>query len=401
MQALSVYHQHNLLYTQEALSRYKPGGYHPVALGDTFKNGRYTVHHKLGWGGFSTVWLAHDGKTNQWVSLKIITADNPQHPQIRELDNFHLLESRADAEEGLAANYIVQLLDEFTHEGPNGIHRCLVFELLGPSLDKIIGEYHDGGDCLEPETILRISRQILEGIKFVHDAGMGHGDISGANIAFGCSGLTNATRDEVLRVLGQPEAEDLIRLDGQPLAEGLPRQIVKATDWEEWIEEDEEDIRLLDLGEAFLQSDRPITKLAQPGNLRVPETVFVERFDYRVDLYRAGCVIHALVFGSYPFYYLGDDDVLVAQMIGFVETLPEQWRPKWEQMKLNSRYQDTKEDQPLELQTKFDARVGDASLVCLIPIMMGLMRFLPAERMEAAEALDLLEASQEGDQINE
>lgn len=36
------------------------GGYHPVALGDTFKNGRYTIVRKLGWGHFSTVWLAHD-----------------------------------------------------------------------------------------------------------------------------------------------------------------------------------------------------------------------------------------------------------------------------------------------------------------------------------------------------
>lgn len=39
---------------------YKPGGYHPVRLGDTFKNGRYVVAKKLGWGHFSTVWLAHD-----------------------------------------------------------------------------------------------------------------------------------------------------------------------------------------------------------------------------------------------------------------------------------------------------------------------------------------------------
>jgi len=42
------------------MSRYRPGGFHPVKLGDTFKDGRYKVYHKLGWGGFSTVWLARD-----------------------------------------------------------------------------------------------------------------------------------------------------------------------------------------------------------------------------------------------------------------------------------------------------------------------------------------------------
>ena len=60
MEDLSVYEQNNLLYSQEKLSKYRPGGYHPVSLGDTFKDGRYEIHHKLGWGGFSTVWLAHD-----------------------------------------------------------------------------------------------------------------------------------------------------------------------------------------------------------------------------------------------------------------------------------------------------------------------------------------------------
>lgn len=45
---------------EEKISRYRPGGFHPVALGNTFNQGRYTVVHKLGYGGFSTVWVAYD-----------------------------------------------------------------------------------------------------------------------------------------------------------------------------------------------------------------------------------------------------------------------------------------------------------------------------------------------------
>jgi serine/threonine-protein kinase SRPK3 len=37
------------------------GGYHRVLIGDKF-NDRYLIVEKLGWGHFSTVWLAKDLK---------------------------------------------------------------------------------------------------------------------------------------------------------------------------------------------------------------------------------------------------------------------------------------------------------------------------------------------------
>ena len=47
---------------EEDWEDYVKGGYHPVHIGDTFSDGRYTVVRKLGWGHFSTVWLAKDSK---------------------------------------------------------------------------------------------------------------------------------------------------------------------------------------------------------------------------------------------------------------------------------------------------------------------------------------------------
>lgn len=44
----------------EPLHRYRRGGYHPIRLGDLLKDGRYKILHKLGWGGYSTVWAARD-----------------------------------------------------------------------------------------------------------------------------------------------------------------------------------------------------------------------------------------------------------------------------------------------------------------------------------------------------
>lgn len=44
----------------EGFDSYRKGGYHAVRVGDTFAAGRYVAQRKLGWGQFSTVWLAYD-----------------------------------------------------------------------------------------------------------------------------------------------------------------------------------------------------------------------------------------------------------------------------------------------------------------------------------------------------
>lgn len=44
----------------EWVENYRPGGYHPVLLGDAFNDGQYKVIRKLGEGSCSTVWLARD-----------------------------------------------------------------------------------------------------------------------------------------------------------------------------------------------------------------------------------------------------------------------------------------------------------------------------------------------------
>jgi hypothetical protein len=59
----------------EKVELYCPGGYHPVSLGDTLKGPQYEIIHKLGYGGFATVWLARDNKEERYVAIKIVRAD--------------------------------------------------------------------------------------------------------------------------------------------------------------------------------------------------------------------------------------------------------------------------------------------------------------------------------------
>ncbi|KAJ3960761.1 hypothetical protein N0V92_002602 [Colletotrichum tropicale] len=70
---------------EERPQHYFPGSYHPVKIGDTFSNGRYTIVHKLGHGGYSTVWLARDKSQDQFVALKIMV---PEQQSQFELQNY-------------------------------------------------------------------------------------------------------------------------------------------------------------------------------------------------------------------------------------------------------------------------------------------------------------------------
>ncbi|KAN0073455.1 hypothetical protein V8E54_008675 [Elaphomyces granulatus] len=60
----------------------------------------------------------------------------------------------------------------------------------------------------------------------------------------------------------------MARLDGKPLGEALPKHLVKTAEWDNWMDEDVED-----LGENFLQGAEP-TKLAQSGPLQAPRDYF-------------------------------------------------------------------------------------------------------------------------------
>ena len=54
----------------EGLSSYKVNGYHPVHVGEVLLE-RYIIMQKLGFGHFSTAWLALDTKFGNYVCIKI------------------------------------------------------------------------------------------------------------------------------------------------------------------------------------------------------------------------------------------------------------------------------------------------------------------------------------------
>ncbi|KAK9250444.1 protein kinase, partial [Lipomyces tetrasporus] len=115
------------------IENYRSGGFHPVSIGDSFASGRYRILHKLGFGGFSTVWLARDEHSHRLVSLKIIIEEASKTSN--ELKILQYLKESAIRHP--ACGHILSVLDHFTIEGPNCSHTCLVSPFDGPDLAQI------------------------------------------------------------------------------------------------------------------------------------------------------------------------------------------------------------------------------------------------------------------------
>nr|XP_033489935.1 SRSF protein kinase 2 isoform X1 [Epinephelus lanceolatus] len=164
---------------QEDPADYCKGGYHPVKIGDLF-NGRYHVIRKLGWGHFSTVWLCWDIQVKNFVAMKVVKS--AQHYTETALDEIKLLRCVRESDPADPnKDMVVQLIDDFKISGVNGIHVCMVFEVLGHHLLKwIIKSNYQG---LPLPCVKSIIKQVLQGLDYLHTkCKIIHTDIKPENI---------------------------------------------------------------------------------------------------------------------------------------------------------------------------------------------------------------------------
>ncbi|KAL6228627.1 hypothetical protein BDW75DRAFT_226578 [Aspergillus navahoensis] len=315
----------------EWVEDYHPGGYHPVVLGDVFKGGQYKVIRKLGEGSYSTVWLAHDQKSRGYVALKILVSEITE--STNELQILHHITETTPAD---AAQYVTRLLGEFTHHGPNGVHKCLVFEPMGPSVNTMVEKLPQ----FNPRRIemniryplwmaKSILKQSLQALAFLHKNGIAHGDFQPGNILFTLDEIDSKPED-VLRQEGDEQAL-VQRLDGKqdkwaPRYLYVAQPLVSFTSYTKGFK-----VKLSDMGGAYFFTDPP-TKPVTPLGLRAPELILTETIGSTVDVWSFGCLVFELITGQPLFCIPGsnyENDKHLLSLTALLGPLPDELFKHW------------------------------------------------------------------------
>ena len=161
----------------ERLELYQRGGYHPVVIDDLLHD-RYRIVDKLGFGGYSTIWLARDeiGKSYVAVKIEISSRSLPR----REPEILRALHGSSSSSQGpravcnaASAAVLPTVLDVFDVRGPNGTHACY-------TLTPAQGNLKDASfSRLFPIQVARaLAAKLAIAIAVVHSRGFVHGGLS-------------------------------------------------------------------------------------------------------------------------------------------------------------------------------------------------------------------------------
>ncbi|EEP75985.1 predicted protein [Uncinocarpus reesii 1704] len=237
--------------------------------------------------------------------------------------------------------YITRLLDEFEHRGPNGVHKCLVLEPMGPSVNTMVEElpqFNPRRREMKVRYPLQMAKSILkqslQALVFLHKIGIAHGDFQPGNILFTLNDV-DSTPEDLLRQEEDLQAGSISppvqRLDGKqdkwaPRYLCVAQPLVRSACYAEGFK-----VKLSDMGGAYFFTDPP-TKPVTPLGLRAPELILTGAVNNTVDVWSFGCLVFELITGQplfcIPYSGMEDDDHLLS-LTTQLGALPDELYKHW------------------------------------------------------------------------
>eukprot|EP01062_Namystynia_karyoxenos_P008029 TRINITY_DN12834_c0_g1_i2.p1 TRINITY_DN12834_c0_g1~~TRINITY_DN12834_c0_g1_i2.p1 ORF type:complete len:785 (+),score=144.15 TRINITY_DN12834_c0_g1_i2:358-2712(+) len=368
-----------------------PGGFRMMAPGEEIKGCK--VEHFLGRGAFGEVWLATNRRSGA-VALKVSRSGEDYHKEanferqaLAAIDTFG---SQSKKQLRLYRERIVRMKSFFKIPGTGGAqHPCMVLEPLGPSVLQL-AEKHEGR-CVSPGIVKVIMRQVLQALAFLAEMEMAHGDLKLENIL-----LTTRCQQGTVTSKGANRGADLLMGKyhppclGESLSQSLMRQYA---------------IKLIDFGKAVFCRYEEVLGPIQTLHYRAPEVVCGSlKLTPAVDTWSAGCICFELLTGDYLFdiVVVGRDELTLhpelwswwiatlgdppraftrSGAFPLVEDFFDPYGCLKEQTRVRSRTLSAR------LKEKGAAKGQSQALVHLLPLVGGMLQYLPGDRSTPQEAL--------------
>ncbi|KAI8029501.1 hypothetical protein LOK49_LG01G01962 [Camellia lanceoleosa] len=213
---------------------------------------RYIVKDILGHGTFGQVAKCWVAETKSFVAVKIIKNQPAYYQQaLVEVSILTTLNRKFDPED---KHHIVRIYDYFVHQR----HLCIAFELLDTNLYELIKINHFRG--LSLSIVQLFSKQILDGLSLMKDAGIIHCDLKPENILL-CTSVKPA------------------------------------------------EIKIIDFGSACME-DRTVYSYIQSRYYRSPEVLLGYQYTTAIDMWSFGCIVAELFLGLPLFPGASEFDLL-------------------------------------------------------------------------------------------
>ncbi|OQE29156.1 hypothetical protein PENFLA_c004G06128 [Penicillium flavigenum] len=281
----------------ETLENYRPGGYHPIQIGDQF----------------------HTNSNPKEVDIVSTILTRPHYSPTNKPGK----------------TMVPSILDRFTIHGPNGNHACYATAPARASLSGL----KDGGwtRLFQPDVARSLAAQLVLVLDYVHAQGIVHSDVHLGNILLKVApDFDQLSLEQLYEKYGAPERDPVVHLDGKPLPPGVPSHGIVPI----WLGEASEKITLAearflltDFGESFSPSKEPKYESHTPLVSRPPEARFEpdKPLSFSSDIWSLACTIWSII-AQRPLFegFMATEDYMTCEQVDTLGILPSEWWSRWE-----------------------------------------------------------------------
>ncbi|CAI7611641.1 unnamed protein product [Penicillium glandicola] len=350
--------------------------FYPIQLGELL-NERYLIEHKLGYGGFSTVWMAHDLQERTDVALKVMSQGGWDENETRIQAE---IKRRVQDKSHLAVYLNTFLLPCGSKN--DTYHRVLVLPLIGPCISWHI--------LTKSSMAARMSaaQQLLKALESLHKVGIVHRDLNDKNCMWGVSSLQGLDRAAKYQTLGRPLKQTI------PFVElWKPGELVRPAMIPDELRT--ADFFLGDFGLAT-KLDEPTFQVPRgypPAVYCSPDRLHGQGPSLACDMW-SYMVLFAQLYLDFPPFYAGSDGGIIADFFKVLGPLPGSWKGLCKYPECQDSWYEQSEElnsiQNGELKARIalrrpDVDQGERDLV--ESIMLKVFVYSPERRLSAIQLL--------------